>query len=323
MSVEGPKRFAVVGVGHLGRYHAEKYAGISDVELVAVVDTDGARAREIANKHGCQALEDHRALRGRIDAASVVVPTVAHHRVAKDLLAAGIDVLIEKPIAASLEEADDLIRTAEENKVLLQVGHVERFNQALVALGPRIQSPRFIESHRLGSFTGRATDVDVVLDLMIHDLDLISTFVRSDLATVEAVGVPVLSENVDIANARVKFSNGCIANITASRVSVTPIRKIRIFQPDTYISIDFDKSEIAIFRIDRRGAAPELAGEQIEIGKGDPLDAEIRDFTRCVQNRARPLVSGAEGRAALAMAERVRASLQENLAVLERERGGA
>jgi predicted dehydrogenase len=240
----GRRRFAVVGAGHLGRFHAEKYDLIDEAELSAVVDVEEAYARELASKYGCEALTDHRSLAGRVDAASVVVPTVHHHRVAMDLLSAGMDVLVEKPIAASLSEADDLIRTAETRGAILQVGHVERFNAALVTLGARIQSPRFIESHRLSSFSGRATDVDVVLDLMIHDLDIIASLVGGELASVEAVGVPILSENVDIANARVKFTGGCIANITASRVSMTPVRKIRIFQPETYISIDFIASRI-------------------------------------------------------------------------------
>lgn len=312
-------RCAVVGVGHLGRFHAEKYARIAEAELVAVVDVDEARAREIAGKHGCEALTEHRALAGRVDAASVSVPTVAHHEVARDLLAEGIDVLVEKPITRTLAEADDLVRLAADRGAILQVGHVERFNQALVALGSRIHSPRFIESHRLSAFTGRATDVDVVLDLMIHDLDIIATLVQSDLATVEAVGVPILSEQADIANARVKFANGCIANITASRVSMNPVRKIRLFQPDAYISIDFQSNRIQIFRLDRSGPQPEIAGEEIDIEKGDALEAEIRAFVDCVRTRERPLVSGVEGRTALAMAERVREALEESIRTLQIE----
>lgn len=312
-------RCAVVGVGHLGRFHAEKYARIAEAELVAVVDVDEARAREIAGKHGCEALTEHRALAGRVDAASVSVPTVAHHEVARDLLAAGIDVLVEKPITRTLAEADDLVRLAADRGAILQVGHVERFNQALVALGSRIHSPRFIESHRLSAFTGRATDVDVVLDLMIHDLDIIATLVQSDLTTVEAVGVPILSEQADIANARVKFANGCIANITASRVSMNPVRKIRLFQPDAYISIDFQSNRIQIFRLDRSGPQPEIAGEEIDIEKGDALEAEIRAFVDCVRTRERPLVSGVEGRTALAMAERVREALEESIRTLQIE----
>lgn len=314
VSLDVPKRYAVVGVGHLGRFHAEKYALIPEARLVAVVDKNAARARDAAQRHGCEALTDHRQLAGRVDAASVVVPTVDHFEVAQDLLKAGIDVLVEKPIAATLEEADTLIRLAAGQKAILQVGHVERFNQALMALDKTIRNPRFIESHRLGSFSGRATDVDVVLDLMVHDLDIIASIVKSDLVSVEAIGVPVLSGTVDIANARVRFRNGCIANITASRVSVTPVRKIRIFQPDAYISIDFHESKINLLRIDRSGESPEISGEEIEIAKGDQLEAEIRAFTRCVETRERPLVSGEEGRAALAMAERVRASLEESLA---------
>ena len=313
VSLDVPKRYAVVGVGHLGRFHAEKYALIPEAQLVAVVDKDATRAGEAAQRHGCEALTDHRHLIGRVDAASVVVPTLHHFEVAQDLLNAGIDVLVEKPITANLDEADTLIRLAARQKAILQVGHVERFNQALMALEQTIRHPRFIESHRLGSYSGRATNVDVVLDLMVHDLDIISSIVKSDLASVEAIGVPVLSGSVDIANARVHFRNGCIANITASRVSVTPVRKIRIFQPDAYISIDFHENKINLLRIDRSGESPEISGEEIEIAKGDQLEDEIRAFTRCVDTRERPLVSGEEGRAALAMAERVRESLEESL----------
>jgi len=312
-------RCAVVGVGHLGRFHAEKYARIPEARLVAVVDLDETRAKEIASIHGCEAITDPLALAGRVDAASIAVPTVAHHRVARDLLAAGIDVLVEKPITGTLAEADDLLHLAAGRGAILQVGHVERFNQALVALGTRIHSPRFIESHRLGAFTGRATDVDVVLDLMIHDLDIIASLVQSDLASVEAVGVPILSEQVDIANARVKFASGCIANITASRVSMNPVRKIRIFQPDAYISIDFHASRIQFFRLDRTGPQPEIAAEEIDIAKGDALEDEIRAFLRCVRTREQPLVSGREGRAALAMAEQVREALEASLRTLEVE----
>ncbi len=319
MDIGNPIRCAVVGVGHLGRFHAEKYARIPEARLVAVVDLDETRAKEIASLHGCEALTDHLALAGEVDAASIAVPTVAHHRVARDLLAAGIDVLVEKPIAGTLAEADDLMHLAAERGAILQVGHVERFNQALVALGARIHSPRFIESHRLGAFTGRATDVDVVLDLMIHDLDIIATLVQSELASVEAVGVPILSEQIDIANARVKFENGCIANITASRVSMNPVRKIRLFQPDAYISIDFHASRIQIFRLDRTGPQPEIAAEEIDIAKGDALEDEIRAFVQCVRTREQPLVSGREGRAALAMAERVREALGESLRTLQVE----
>jgi predicted dehydrogenase len=319
MGTGGRKRYAVVGVGHLGRFHAEKYALIPESELVAVVDEDLERAKEVADRFGCEALKDHRALPGRIDAASVVVPTVHHHRVTKDLLAAGIDVLVEKPIAATIAEADDLIGTAEAHRAILQVGHIERFNEALLTLGSRIKSPRFIESHRLGAFSGRATDVDVVLDLMIHDLDIISTIVGSELTDVEAIGIPVLSENIDIANARVKFKNGCIANITSSRVSVSPVRKIRIFQPDSYISIDFQKNRIGVFRIDRSSGTPQIAAEEVEFTKGDALEAEIRAFTECVRTRRKPIVSGVEGRTALAMAKRVLTALEESLATFRVE----
>lgn len=319
MGTGGRKRYAVVGVGHLGRFHAEKYALIPEAELVAVVDEDLERAKEVADRFGCEALKDHRALPGRIDAASVVVPTVHHHRVTKDLLAAGIDVLVEKPIAATIAEADDLIGTAEAHRAILQVGHIERFNEALLTLGSRIKSPRFIESHRLGAFSGRATDVDVVLDLMIHDLDIISTIVGSELTDVEAIGIPVLSENIDIANARVKFKNGCIANITSSRVSVSPVRKIRIFQPDSYISIDFQKNRIGVFRIDRSSGTPQIAAEEVEFTKGDALEAEIRAFTECVRTRRKPIVSGVEGRTALAMAKRVLTALEESLATFRVE----
>ncbi len=309
-------RAAVVGVGYLGRFHAEKYAAIPEVELVAVVDADAARAAEIAAKHGCEALTDVRALHGRIDCASVAVPTPLHREVGVGLLEAGIDVLVEKPIAATLEEARDLVRVAEERGRILQVGHLERFNPAIRALDGIVTRPRFLECHRLAPFVERGTDVDVVLDLMIHDLDVVLSMVSSPLASIDAVGVPVITSAPDIANARLRFENGAIANLTASRVSLKRERKLRLFQPDTYISLDYGEKRL---RICKRGEAPPggLAPIEVEervvVGE-DALAEEIRAFLDAVRTRRAPLVSGREGLRAVELAylvlERVEAELR-------------
>ena len=231
-------RAAVVGVGYLGRFHAEKYAAHAGATLVAVVDVDAGRAQSVAANLGAEALTDHRALVGRIDCASVAVPTQQHHAVARDLLEAGIDVLVEKPLTTTLPEGKALVELAARRGRVLQVGHLERFNPAIRVLEGIVARPRFVECHRLAPFTERGTDVDVVLDLMIHDLDVILAMTTSSLRSIEAVGVPVLTPQVDIANARLRFANGCIANVTASRVSLKRERKLRIFQADAYFSLD-------------------------------------------------------------------------------------
>jgi predicted dehydrogenase len=304
-------RVAVVGVGYLGRFHAEKYAARADVELVALVDVDARRAREIAREVGGEPLTDHRALFGRVDCASVAVPTQHHHAVATELLAAGIDVLVEKPLASTIEEGRALVELAAQTGRMLQVGHLERFNPALLALDGVITQPRFIECHRLAPFSERGTDVDVVLDVMIHDLDLILSMTGSTLRSVEAVGVPVLTPTADIANARLRFANGCIANVIASRVSMKKERKLRIFQPDAYVAIDFGERKVRI--ICRRPGAdgqPELHVEEREVPEADALETEIDAFLRAVRSREAPPVSGWDGLRALEVAHVIRESLE-------------
>lgn len=312
----GRLRAAVVGVGHLGRFHAEKYAALPDVTLVAVVDRDAERAAAVAEALGVRALTDHRALAGLIDCASVAVPTQDHARVALDLLAAGIDVLVEKPLAMTVAEATAIVEAAERAGRVLQVGHLERFNPALRAAAEVITRPRFLECHRLAPFVDRGTDVDVIRDLMIHDLDVIQSFVRAEVVAVESVGVPILTSTVDIANARLRFADGCIANVTASRVSLKRERKLRIFQPDAYVAIDYDQRTVRICsRQEARvpGGLPEIVVREHDAGEGDPLLDEVRSFVASVATRAAPMVGGREGLRALELAERIAASCVQDL----------
>lgn len=303
MSDQAKIPVGVVGVGYAGRLHAEKYALSKKAELVGVADVDPARAAEIGRKHGALSLTDYRELFGRVRCVSVAVPTKLHFEVSRDFLAAGIDVLVEKPMAASLEEGRLLVELAREKKLLLQVGHLERFNPAIRRLEGVIQGPKFVECHRLAPFVERGTDVDVVFDLMIHDIDVIASLVRSPVERVEAVGVPVLTDKPDIANARITFSNGCIANVTASRVSIKRERKIRFFQPDAYISIDYDRKRAQIYRRPGKGAGwLDIRAETIEIKDGDALTDEVDSFLDSVGSRGRPLVSGEEGLRALEIA---------------------
>jgi len=298
-------RVGVVGVGYLGKFHAEKYARLEDVELVGVVDTDPDVAQSIAEQHQTQAYTDYRELFGAVDAVSVVVPTPLHFGVSRDFLAHNADVLIEKPITTTLEEADELIQMAADRGLLIQVGHLERFNPAVVALDGRIHNPRFIESHRLSMYQERGTDVSVVLDLMIHDIDIILSFVRSEVTRIHAAGVPVISGQVDIANARLEFKNGCVANVTASRISNRTERKIRLFQRDSYISVDFANHEITLIHQmegEASAAIPDMEREQMCFTKSDALDDEIRSFVGAVQRRESPEVTGQMGRNALQVA---------------------
>jgi predicted dehydrogenase len=301
---------AVVGVGYLGKFHAEKYAASAKAELIAVVDVDESRAREIGASLGVEALTDYRALAGRVQCVSVAVPTRFHFSVARELIDAGIDVLVEKPLTADSAEARDLVEAAKIKGVILQVGHLERFNPAIRRLESVIREPKFVECHRLAPFVERGTDVDVVLDLMIHDIDVISSLVRAPVERVEAVGVPVLTDKPDIANARIKFANGCIANVTASRVSIKRERKIRFFQPDAYISIDYDQRRAQIYYKPAPGAGwLDIRAENIEIKDGDALADEVESFLDCVRSRALPLVGGAEGLRALEIASLISAQL--------------
>jgi predicted dehydrogenase len=304
-------RAAVVGVGYLGRFHAEKYRAHHGTELVGVADVDAARAREVASALGVQAFTDHRELLGRVDCASVAVPTQFHHAVARDLLEAGIDVLVEKPLTSTLEEAKQLVELAVRGGRVLQVGHLERFNPAFVALEGVVHQPRFIECHRLAPFTERGTDVDVILDLMIHDLDVILSMVPSAVRSVEAVGVPVLTSSVDIANARIRFANGCIANVTASRVSLKRERKLRIFQADAYLSVDYDERRVRICRRET-GADGQtaLTFEEREVAESDALEAEIGAFVHAVREHEPPPVTGWDGLRALEVAHVIRESVE-------------
>ena len=301
-------RVAVVGAGYLGQFHAEKYAAIEEAQLVAVVDLDLERARKVAECCSCQALCSHRDLIGKVDAVSVVVPPQDHHRVARDLLQKGIHVLVEKPMTVTLEEADDLIALARERGLVLQVGHLERFNPAVIAARDYVRQPLFLESRRLASFTERGTEVNVILDLMIHDIDIILSLVPYPLKDVRAVGVTVLTETTDISSVRLEFASGCIANVTASRISANKMRKIGIFQPDSYLSIDCADKEVELYRrLLTRGSNgfPEIEYERISVMDTDPLEEELRAFMHSVRNGQRPMVSGEEGRAALEVALRV------------------
>jgi len=298
-----PIRVGVVGIGHLGNYHLQKYKLLPDVEIFGVADALHERSRKAAVLYGCKAFTDHRELIGNVDAVSIAVPTQFHHSVAKDFLAAGIHVLLEKPMTVTLEEADDLIDTAREKNVILQIGFVERFNPAVTALGQVIEKPMFIESHRLHPFIERGTDVDVVLDLMIHDLDIILHFVKSPVKNVEAVGVSVLSDKVDISNVRMVFENGCVANITASRITLKNLQKIRFFGLEGYHSVDFEKRElVSLSKTQGSDGKVRIGYNDVEVIPCDPLEEEIRAFIRSVETRTPPLVSGQEGRKSLELA---------------------
>ncbi len=304
-------RAAVVGVGYLGHFHAQKYAAHPGAELVAVVDVDRERAATIAAELGVEPLTDHRALAGRIECASVAVPTQYHAEVATDLLEAGIDVLVEKPLTSTVAEGKALVELAVRHERVLQVGHLERFNPAIRALDGIVKQPRFLECHRLAPFTERGTDVDVVLDLMIHDLDVILSMIASPLRSVEAVGVPVLTNSVDIANARLRFANGGIANLTASRVSLKRERKLRIFQPDAYLSVDYGERRVLMCRREPGpDGQPTLSVEEREVPEGDALGAEIDAFLRAVRERETPPVTGWDGLRALEVAHVIRESLE-------------
>ncbi|MFQ5585511.1 MAG: Gfo/Idh/MocA family protein [Thermodesulfobacteriota bacterium] len=307
-------RVGVIGAGYLGRFHAEKYAALDSAELVGVVDIDRKRADTLAAAVETQAFSSHTDILDKVDAVSVVTPTETHFDITRELLARGIDVMLEKPMTSTVDEADELIETAERCGALLQIGHLERFNAAVVALEGKDVAPLFIESDRLSPFPNRGVDVDVILDLMIHDIDIILNLVDSDVESVEAVGVPVVTGKVDIANARLKFKSGCVANVTASRVSKEMVRKTRLFQPDEYVSIDYAAQKIAIFRRERgAGGLPRIVEEDITIERRDSLMEETRAFLTCVERREQPLVSGREGKRALLVAQQIQDSIQQSL----------
>ena len=296
-------KVAVVGVGHLGSRHARVYAESPNAELVGVADADLERARTVADAHGVRAVADVRELISDIAAASVAVPTVSHREVTAKLLEAGVHVLVEKPIAGSLTEAREMVDLARQRARVLAVGHTERHNPAVEALVASPRDPRFVEVHRLGSFSPRSLDIDVVLDLMIHDLDVVAALVGEEVSSLEAVGVPVLTGRVDIANARLRFANGCVANITASRVSQEKIRKLRFFEPERYVSLDYQKQEAISYRLVRaEGAAPEIRRDDLEVVRDEPLRRELEDFLHAVATGESPKVNGEGGLKALELA---------------------
>ena len=311
-------RIGVVGIGHLGGYHLQKYQNIPGCRIVGVVDAVPERARRAADLYGCQTVSDCRKLAGMVDAVSIAVPTGVHHEVASVFLKAGVDVLLEKPIAATLAEADELIALADAKGLVFQIGFIERFNPAVAALHTVMEHPLFIESHRLHPFFERGTDVDVILDLMVHDLDIIIHFVRSPVKTIDAVGVSVLSDKVDIANVRLTFASGCVANITASRVTGKILQKIRFFGVEGYHSVDYRKRELV--SLSRRNGAdgrPTITENHVEVKMQDPLEEEIRSFIKAVSGRTPPLVSGRDGHAALELALRINDAIDKNRAPLD------
>jgi predicted dehydrogenase len=332
MTQESKKlRVAVVGCGAFGRNHARVYRQLQEenvnLELVVVIDKDSQKAESVAREFGtkcCSSLEN---LKVKIDAASIAVPTVDHLRVARQLMDSAVDVLIEKPLAASLAEADELISVARRTGRIAQVGHLERFNPAVLATAPLVTQPMFFEVHRLSVFTPRSLDVDVVMDLMIHDLDVVLSLVRSPVREIRAVGLPVISNKVDIANVRIEFESGCVANFTASRVSTEKIRKLRFFQPHQYISVDYARQDLISIRVDQQAAAallsgqtpqpevgpsPAIALEKPEVEPREPLRAEIEAFLRAVRTRATPSVSLEEGRNALRLALEINAAIADH-----------
>ncbi len=299
-------RAAVIGVGHLGRHHARILSSVDGARLEAVVDVNEPRAREIASGAGARALTSARDLLGHVDLVSIATPTETHAEVATMFLDHGIPVLVEKPLARSVEEADAIIAAAARCGATLAVGHTERFNPAVVAARPAVDNPGFIEVHRLGTFPERSLDIDVVFDLMIHDLDLVLSIVQSDIESIEAVGVPVLTDRFDIANARLRFASGCVANITASRISRDRTRKIRFFQRDAYISIDTGAKEAEIYRLVKvPGRRPAIEGGKIPVPEGEPLRNELQDFVDAVRFGRPPLVGGQDGRRAVALAAEI------------------
>lgn len=308
-------RTAVVGVGYLGRFHAQKYAAHPDCELIAVVDTNQTQAQQVAAELGCEALDQIEPLLGRVDAVSVATPTRLHHSVALMLLQAGLHVLIEKPMTVTVDEAEALVAAAKAQQCVLQVGHLERFNPAVVAAAAMIDKPLFIESHRIAPFNPRGADVSVVLDLMIHDIDLILELVNSDVVALDASGAPVISEDIDIANARLRFANGCVANVTASRVSPRAERRMRVFQRNAYFALDLQNASLDIQRRDPQASGPPTMGqiihERIEPGRSDALANEISSFVNTIQTNGRPVVSGEDGKRALAAAIEISRQLME------------
>jgi predicted dehydrogenase len=304
-------RVAVIGVGALGKHHARILAALPDAELVAVVDINETRAREIGGVVNAPSCTNATDVIGRVDAVTVAVPTESHLTVALPFLQRGIGVLVEKPLSRNAAEAQQMIDAAAASRAVFAVGHTERYNPAVVAVRPLLDHPRFIEVHRLGTFPDRSLDIDVVFDLMIHDLDVVLSIVPSDVVAVEAVGVAVLTPKPDIANARLKFASGCIANITASRISKDRVRKIRIFQRDAYLSVDYAAQEVERWRLVKgNGAVPAIDGGRLQVAQEEPLKRELADFVAAVRERRAPGVTGADGLRAIELAQRISDEMQ-------------
>ena len=308
-------RAAVIGVGYLGRFHAQKYAQLPGVKLVGIADSDRSTASAVAAELGVPAIADYRELLGNVDAISIAVPTPLHFEIACEFLQRGVHVLVEKPITTTVEQAEQLIHLAQVKRCVLQVGHLERFNPAILAISDRLKAPRFVESHRLAPFKQRGTDVSVVLDLMIHDIDLIQELVQAPIESIDAVGAAIFSNDLDIVNARIRFQNGCVANTTASRVSLKQERKIRIFQDDAYMSLDLQQKIVTTIR--KKSAAPvespaQVAIEEQSFDQGDALKAEIEAFLNSVRNNTAPVVSGEDGLRALKTALRIAELIRSN-----------
>jgi predicted dehydrogenase len=297
-------KLAVIGVGHLGRHHARILSAMPDVDLVGVVDLNQERAEAIAGANGTSAIPEAGDLLGRVDGVVIATPTESHAAVARPFLDARVAVLIEKPLARSMAEADELVRFAKERQSVLAVGHTERFNPAVAVARPLLTSPRFIEVHRLGAFPDRSLDIDVVFDLMIHDLDVVLSLVDSPVAAIDAVGVPVLTPKIDIANVRLRFQSGCIVNLTASRISRDRTRKIRFFQPESYVAIDYAAQEVEMWRLVRQPVGmPTIEGGPVPVTSDEPLKLELQDFVDAIRDRRPPQVTGEDGRRALALAQ--------------------
>lgn len=305
-------KVAVIGVGHFGKEHARIYASDDNARLVGVCDINSLNGQSVADAHNVAFVSDYRELIGKVDAVSLAVPTIDHHKVACRLLESGIAVLVEKPIACTIEEADEMIEIAARNKTVLQVGHLERFNPAVTSAAHIVTQPLFFEAHRLSIFTPRSLDIDVVMDLMIHDLDVVLSMVRSDVAEIRAAGVPILTPRIDIANARVLFENGCVANLTASRVSSERVRKVRFFQPHEYVSIDYSAQEASIVSV-KPGpeGRPDFKNRLLEVERGEPLRLEIESFLGAVGG-APVRTTGEEGRKALALAIGITEKIREH-----------
>jgi predicted dehydrogenase len=306
-------RVGVVGVGHLGRHHARLLAATPGARLMAVSDLSAERAQAAAAATGAEVLTDYRSMIGKVDAVSIAVPTIDHVTVAREFLNAGVHVLVEKPMTTTLAEAEELITLAEKVGRVLAVGHTERFNPAVAAAIPLVKHPRFIEVHRLSGFPERSLDIDVVFDVMIHDLDIVLAIDPSEVVSVTAVGVPVLSPKVDIANARLKMASGCTVNLTASRISRDKVRKVRFFQPDMYVSVDYGEQELDVWRIvPQEGGRPKIEGGSLPVEKGEPLGRELHDFVDAVRTGRPPKVTGRDGYRALQLATRVAEAIEMN-----------